>query len=163
MQTPLVGVSFTCTTRIAAPPPVVFDLSLSIDAHLESMAASGERATAGVTSGRIALGEEVTWRGVHFGIPFRMTSRVTELDRPTRFVDEQVRGPFRRFRHEHVFEAGGAGTVMTDRITLDAPLGPLGWLVERAVLGRYLQQLIEERNRYLRATAEAGGPTPGSR
>lgn len=61
----------------------------------------------GVTAGRIGLGEEVTWRAVHFGLPFTMTSRVTELERPLRFVDEQVRGPFRSFRHEHRFEATG--------------------------------------------------------
>lgn len=71
------GVTFDCTTEIEARPSVVFDLSLSVDAHLQSMAASGERAVGGVTAGMIGLGEQVTWRAVHFGIPFRMTSKVT--------------------------------------------------------------------------------------
>lgn len=149
------SVTFECTTVVGAPPAAVFDLSLSVDAHLESMARSGERATAGVTSGAIGLGEEVTWRAVHFGIPFRMTSRVTELERPARFVDEQVRGPFRHFRHEHVFAPAGPGTVMTDRVTFQAPVVGLGWLVERAALGRYMRKLIEERNAFLTGAAEA--------
>lgn len=141
------GVRFECSTVIAAEPPAVFDLSLDVDAHVASLARSGERAEGGVTAGRIGLGEEVTWRAVHFGIPFRMTSRVTELDRPSRFVDEQVRGPFSSFRHEHLFEPAGAATVMTDRITFSAPLWLLGAAVEHCVLATYMRKLIEERTR----------------
>lgn len=81
-------------TVISAPPAACFDLSLSVDAHTGSMAASGERAVAGVTSGVMKLGDTVTWRARHFGIAFRMTSAITEYQRPARFVDEQQRGPF---------------------------------------------------------------------
>jgi ligand-binding SRPBCC domain-containing protein len=84
-----------------------------------------------------------------------MTSRITELDRPHRFVDEQVRGPFRRFRHEHLFQRQEAHTLMIDRLDFDAPVGPLGRLVERVLLERYLRKLIEERGSFLKAKAEA--------
>jgi ligand-binding SRPBCC domain-containing protein len=147
-------VSFEHVTVIDAPVELVFDLSRDIDVHLASMATSGERAVAGVTSGRIGLGESVTWRARHFGIPFTMTSRVTEYDRPRRFVDEQVAGPFARFRHEHRFDSAGDATVMTDRLDFDAPLGPLGDVVEWVILGRYLRRLIEQRGRFLKAEAE---------
>jgi ligand-binding SRPBCC domain-containing protein len=149
-----VGVAFECTTAIEASPSAVFDLSLSVDTHLQSMAASGERAVGGVTAGSIGLGEQVTWRAVHFGIPFRMTSKVTELDRPKRFVDEQVSGPFRRFRHEHLFQATDTGTLMTDRVSFEAPVAAVGWLVERALLAGYMKKLIEERGAYLKLEAE---------
>lgn len=150
-------VEFERVTWIEAPVEVVFDLALDIDAHLASMDDSGEQAVGGVTSGQIGLGETVTWRARHFGIPFTMTSRITAWERPNRFVDEQVRGPFRRFHHEHRFDADGESTLMTDRISFDAPLGPIGRLVERLVLGRYLPTLIEERGRYLKAEAERRG------
>jgi ligand-binding SRPBCC domain-containing protein len=149
-----VSVAFVVRTAIAAPVDTVFDLSLDIDVHTGSMAASGERAVAGVTAGRIGLGEEVTWRATHFGIPFSMTSRIVELERPIRFVDEQVRGPFRSFRHDHTFEPTGEGTLMTDRIAFTAPVGLVGVAVERALLGRYLEHLIRERNAFLRTAAE---------
>jgi ligand-binding SRPBCC domain-containing protein len=151
-----VTVAFEVSTSIAAPPEVAFDLSLDIDAHLGSQAAAGERAVGGVTSGRIGLGESVTWRATHFHIPFTMTSRITALERPRRFVDEQVKGPFRRFHHEHVFEPVAGGCTMIDRITFDAPVGPVGRLVERLVLGSYLERLIVERGQYLREMAERG-------
>lgn len=150
-------VEFEHVTTIAAPIEVVFDLSLDIDAHLASMADSGERAIAGTTSGLIGLGETVTWRARHFGIPFTMTSKVTEWERPHRFVDEQIRGPFREFHHEHRFEAVDGTTVMTDRVRFDAPVGPIGRVVEHLVLGRYLYKLIDERGQYLKAEAERRG------
>jgi len=148
-------VTFDLETRIAAPPAAVFDASLDIDAHLASMEESGEKAVGGVTSGLIGLGETVTWRAKHFGITWKMTSKITELERPLRFVDEQLRGPFKRFHHEHVFEPTATGTLMRDHIEFDAPLGPLGDLVERLVLGTYLPKLIAERNTYLRGELEA--------
>lgn len=147
-------VRFEVETVIEAAVDSVFDLSLDIDAHRASMSQSKERAIGGVTSGRIGLGEQVTWRATHFGIPFTMTSAVTELDRPTRFVDEQQRGPFRSFRHEHLFEQRAGRTVMVDRIEFQAPLGVLGRMVERIVLGRYLRHLIEVRNSFLKTEAE---------
>lgn len=139
---------------IRVPPSEAFHASLDIDAHLASMESSGEEAVDGVTSGTIGLGETVTWRARHFGITWKMTSKITELNAPHRFVDEQVRGPFSRFRHVHLFEDAPGGTLMTDQIVFDAPLGPLGDLTEKIVLGSYLTKLITERNEYLRDQLE---------
>lgn len=136
-------------TRAAVAPEVLFDASLDIDAHVASMSDSGERAIGGVTSGRIGLGESVTWRARHFGVWFTMTSRITALDRPDRFVDEQVRGPFRSFRHEHTFARTEGGTLMTDTLTVASPV--FGRLAERLVLVPYLRRLIRQRNAHLLA------------
>ncbi len=142
-------VFFECITRTSLPRPELFDRARSIDAHKKSMARSREQAVAGVTTGLISLGEDVTWRAWHFGVPLRMTSRITAMEVPGVFVDEQVKGPFRRFRHVHEFAEYTDGTVMIDRIEFEAPFGPLGRLAEKLVLGRYLQNLIESRNRFL--------------
>ena len=152
-------VRFDLTTHIRAEPSAVFTASLDIDAHLASMEASGETAVAGVTSGVIGLGQTVTWRARHFGVTWTMTSKITELDAPHRFVDEQVEGPFKAFRHEHLFEEDDSGrdvgTRMVDHIEFDAPLGPLGLIAERIVLGAYLPKLIVERNRFLKRELES--------
>ncbi|GAA1774434.1 SRPBCC family protein [Agromyces lapidis] len=147
-------VRFECRTLLDTDAPAAFDRSLDIDEHLASMAHSHERAVAGVTAGVIGLGDEVTWRARHFGVTWRMTSRITALDRSKAFVDEQVRGPFRSFRHEHRFEAVGAGrTLMIDEVVFEAPFGPIGRLAE-LVLGPYLRRLIERRNAYLAARVD---------
>ncbi|WP_420865256.1 SRPBCC family protein [Curtobacterium oceanosedimentum] len=155
-----VTVAFRVVTEIAAPVERVFALSLDIGAHERSMAGTDERAVAGTTSGTIGLGETVTWRARHFGIIWSMTSRITGLEAPGRFVDEQVRGPFARFRHEHRFEPSAVGTRMVDEIVFRAPLGPLGWSAERLALARYLPRLIAERNASLRDELERGDPPP---
>ena len=127
----------------------MFDLARDIDVHTASQSDSGERATGGVTGGLIGLGETVTWKARHFGLSLSLTSRVTEFDAPHRFVDEQTRGPFTSFRHEHLFELTASGSVMTDRVQFTSPFGVLGRLVEKLVLERYLRRLIEKRGRFL--------------
>jgi ligand-binding SRPBCC domain-containing protein len=154
------AVSFTRTSLIRAPRERVFDAAASIDAHLASMARSRERAIGGVTSGLIGLGETVTWRAWHFGLPWTMTSRVTVWERPGRFADEQARGPFAWFRHEHTFDAVDGGTRMVDEVHFAAPLGPLGRLAELLVLRRYLTHLIDTRNTHLTRLAEAEAEAP---
>ncbi len=142
-------IRFDAQALLPVAPETAFDLSLSIDAHLESFEHSGERAVGGVTAGVIGLGEFVTWRARHFGITWTMTSTITEWDRPRRFVDEQRRGPFRTFRHEHRFEPVDHGTRLLDRVEFEAPFGVLGRAAERLVLARNLRRLIDVRNTFL--------------
>ena len=64
-----------------------------------------------------------------------------------RFVDQQVRGPFRTWRHEHLIEADGAATAIHDSIELELPrrLERLAPLAESQ-----LQRLLSFRERQLR-------------
>lgn len=153
------------TTVIDAPIDLVFDLARDLDLHARSMVASGERAIGGRTSGRIEQGESVTWRARHFGVWWTLTSRITVVDPPTRFVDEQAAGPFAWFRHEHRFEPTAAGrTRMHDHWEHRSPLGPLGVLADRLVLAGHMRRLLELRNRSLKAAAEGnmyGGGSMG--
>lgn len=137
-------------TQIAAPVELCFDLARSVDLHLESMIASDERAVAGVTTGLISQGQEVSWEARHFGRTWRMTSRITEFDPPSRFVDEMVDAPFAAFRHEHLFESPGQGTRMADVVTVTMPLG----LIVNPPVGLYLRRLLRIRNAAIRRKAE---------
>ena len=148
-------------TLVRAAPAVLFDLELDVDVHAASLAGSGE--TASTPGGRRLLGpgDEVTFRARHFGVRWCMTSRVTAHQRPHRFVDEQVRGPFRSLHHEHLFEDLGDGrTRMTDRMAVSAPGGPLGALAARLVLAPHLRRLLRRRAEHVGALAEAGGGRP---
>lgn len=147
---------FQLVTSIDAPIERVYDLARDIDLHARSMAHMNERAVAGRTSGRIDLGETVTWRARHFGVTWSLTSRITVAERPTRFVDEQAAGPFRSFRHEHRFEPMPRGTRLIDDWQHVSPFGPLGRLVDHIVLAGYMKALLETRNRTLKAEAEQG-------
>jgi hypothetical protein len=153
-------ITFERRTLLPVDRETAFDLSLSIDAHLGSMEHSGERAVGGVTTGLIGLGEFVTWRARHFGVTWTMTSEITTWERPDRFIDEQSKGPFKTFWHEHEFRTVEGGTELHDTVRFEAPLGLAGRIAERAVLGRYLPRLIDVRNEFL--VVEAGRhPGPG--
>ncbi|MEU4481685.1 SRPBCC family protein [Micromonospora sp. NPDC023966] len=150
------------TTSVSAAPQAVFDACLDVDLHTASMGSSGERATGGATTGHLAAGDVVTWRARHFGLPWRMTVRITDHERPHRFVDQQTSGPFARWRHEHLFApdpADPSATIMRDVIEFDAPVGPVGALVAGVILRPYLRRLISRRNAFLAESlvSRAGG------
>jgi ligand-binding SRPBCC domain-containing protein len=152
---------FEVVTLIAAPPDRVFDVSLDVDVHTASMARSGEQIIGGVMAGRLEPGESVTWQARHFGLKWRMTSKITAWDRPAYFADEQVAGPFRHWHHSHHFQPGELGdTVMRDVINHAAPLGALGAIAEVLALCHYMPRLIRLRNHHIKTVAEAApGPS----
>jgi ligand-binding SRPBCC domain-containing protein len=155
---------FELSTFIAAPIELVFDLARDIDVHQRGMAHSNETAIEGTTTGLIGLDGFVTWQARHLGITWTLTSRITAFEPPKRFVDEQSRGPFRSFRHEHRFDSVPGGTRMLDDWRHQAPFGLVGSVVDRLVLRRYLRRALRIRNRELKREAESraqavqGGP-----
>jgi ligand-binding SRPBCC domain-containing protein len=142
-------------TVINAPRERVFDLARSIDAHLDTTSHTGERVVAGVASGLLNGGEEVTWEARHLGVKQRLQSKMTEFDRPNRFQDTMLTGAFHSLKHDHIFEVRDGRTVMTDRFEFRSPLGPLGWLVDRLFLTTYMRRFLEQRNAMLKQTAES--------
>ena len=73
-----------------------------------------------------------------------------------RALAQSERSPFRAWRHEHLFQPLGPGrTLMTDRVTYRLPLGLLGVLADRLVVGRQLAHAFAERHRRTRELLEA--------
>ncbi|MBI1287343.1 MAG: cell division protein [Flavobacteriales bacterium] len=146
------------TTIIEADINVVFDLSRSIDLHKISTKHTNEEAIAGRTSGLIELGETVTWRAKHFGIYQKLTSVITEFNRPNSFVDEMVHGAFKWFRHDHHFSFSQTSgkTIMKDVFEYESPLGFLGRIVDDLFLENYMRNLLEIRNQTIKEFSESG-------
>ncbi|WP_254638915.1 SRPBCC family protein [Cohnella sp. GbtcB17] len=142
------------TTLIHAPIQICFDLSRSIDVHMESTSHTGEVAIRGRTSGLMELGETVTWEATHFLVRQQLTSKITAFEPPYRFVDEMVSGIFKRFRHEHIFESTADGTWMTDIFDYTSPCGGLGRLADVIFLRSYMQRLLIKRNNHIKYKAE---------
>ena len=143
-------------THINAPLEVVFDLARDIELHCRTASHTGERAVAGVTKGLIGLNESVTFEAWHLGLRHRLTARVTELVRPTRFVDEMTKGPFQWLKHVHEFSDNAGGTLMRDTIIWKSPLGVLGSVADALFLQRHMRNFLLQRNAELKKVAEAG-------
>jgi ligand-binding SRPBCC domain-containing protein len=143
------------TTLIHAPVALVFDLARDVREHTAALVHTAERTVApGRVNGLLAAGDLVCFRARHFGLPFALDARVVDVDAPHGFSDEQVRGPFRALRHDHVFVETGAGTLVTDRIEWESPLGLLGRLADEVAVRRQLLGILTARNAHLKRRAE---------
>ncbi|MES2763241.1 MAG: SRPBCC family protein [Bacteroidota bacterium] len=143
-------------TYIKADINLCFDLSISIDLHKLSTAKTNEEAIAGTTSGLIKLNETVTWQATHFGIRQKLTSLISAHERPFHFRDEQVKGAFRSFKHDHYFEQKGKLVLMTDIFDYESPYGILGKCFNQLVLTKYLTGFLTRRNAMIKEFAETG-------
>lgn len=59
------------------------------------------------------------------GVPIHWRTEITTWAPPLRFVDEQVRGPYRLWRHAHTFREVPGGTLADDTVDYLVPGGPL--------------------------------------
>jgi ligand-binding SRPBCC domain-containing protein len=106
---------------------------------------------------RMRAGERIEYRIRPFGVPQRWISEITVYEPPHRFVDEQRAGPYRRWHHEHTFEAVGDGTRIADRVEYELPLGVLGRIVHAAVVQRQLGAIFDYRARVVAEMFEPRG------
>jgi ligand-binding SRPBCC domain-containing protein len=151
------------TTKIKAPVALCFDLSRSIDLHVNSMEHTKEKAIAGKTSGLIGLNDWVTWQANHLGLKLNMTIRISEFAGNDYFIDEIVKGPFKLMRHLHQFKQVGSFTVMEDEFIFRSPFGYLGKLVDKLFLEKYMTNLLLKRNEVIKQEAEHQGELLGRR
>ncbi len=142
-------------TLIESKIEICFDLSRSIDLHQISTAHTNEKAIAGKTAGLICLGEFVTWQATHFGISQKLSSIITQFNRPTHFRDEQLKGVFKYFKHDHFFEIANAKVKMKDVFEFESPFGVLGKLFNSLILTSYMTTLLRKRNAIIKDFAES--------
>jgi ligand-binding SRPBCC domain-containing protein len=80
------------------------------------------------------------------GLPIRWQSEISVWEPPARFVDEQRRGPYRAWIHEHSFEEHNGVTLAIDRVHYDH-LG--GRLVNRLFVAPDLERIFAYRRQKL--------------
>ena len=85
----------------------------------------------------------IDYRIVVKGIPVYWRTLIGDYAPPYRFVDEQLRGPYAYWRHEHLFESEGGSTRMSDRVEYALPRWLPGTL-EAAVHKRLVRPALEE-------------------
>lgn len=91
-------------------------------------------------------GAHIAYRLRLHGMPIRWLTRIEVWEPPLRFVDVQVRGPYRLWHHTHSFEPDGDGTLIRDRVRYALPLGPLGELAHAAIVCRDLRRIFAFRH-----------------
>ena len=142
------------TTNYFAPIETIFNTNRNIDIHQQSASKTKEVAIAGITSGLINKNETVTWKGKHFGVYLTHQSIISEMIFPTYFVDEQIKGQFKSFKHQHFFEQKEKYVEVTDILEYETPFGIFGQLFNKLLLKKHLTNFIIHRNAVLKNLAE---------
>ena len=85
------------------------------------------------------------------GIPMWWTSLINDWDPPFKFVDQQIRGPFLFWNHEHIFEPMDGGCLVRDKLEYKV-LG--GSLVNKLAVFNDLQKIFDYRRLKLKLIFE---------
>ncbi|MET0511311.1 MAG: SRPBCC family protein [Thermoleophilaceae bacterium] len=93
----------------------------------------------------LAPGTLIEYRLELHRIPIRWLTRIETWVAGERFVDVQIRGPYRLWHHTHTFEAHDGGTLVRDRVRYALPLGLLGELAHRLLVRRDLERIFDFR------------------
>ena len=74
------------------------------------------------------------------GIPIRWRTEISEWEPPFRFVDRQLRGPYKLWHHTHTFEEKDGGTLIHDHVEYAVP----GWILSPLLHRLFVRPDIEK-------------------
>lgn len=97
----------------------------------------------------IAPGSLIDYKLKVRGIPIRWRTHIAAWDPPHRFIDEQLKGPYRRWHHTHTFIQEDGGTRCNDTVEYTPPGGPLAPLINRLVVQRDIEKIFAYRAKAL--------------
>lgn len=80
-----------------------------------------------------------------FGIPMEWITEIKYVHDKKFFVDEQRKGPYKIWHHEHHFEETEKGVRMTDIVSYELPLGFIGKLAHPIIVKNKLEEIFDYR------------------
>lgn len=104
------------------------------------------------------VGCRIDYRLRVHGLPLRWQSEITVWEPPDRFVDEQRRGPYRYWRHEHTFRDHEGGTLCADHVRYAVPGGAL---VHRLFVKRDVERIFAWRRQLIEQLLGGHRPADG--
>ena len=100
---------------------------------------------ADAASVEMRAGTQLEYRLRLHRVPVRWVSRIALWEPGRRFVDVQITGPYRVWRHRHEFEPRGQTTVVRDHVEYALPFGLFGALAHAVFVERDLARIFDFR------------------
>lgn len=148
--------SFEYSTLIRAPLVKVWEFHERDDA-LNLLSPPGTEVLS--RKGKLETGARVEILVPLFGpVKARWLALHVAHERGKFFVDEQIRGPFRYWRHEHRFEEEDGGTRLTDSIQFALPLAPMSHWIAGWAVKLQLKAMFATRHEVTRRHCEESRP-----
>jgi ligand-binding SRPBCC domain-containing protein len=83
------------------------------------------------------------------GIKTTWVTEITHVKDKKYFVDEQRVGPYKLWHHQHFLETKDNGTIMSDIVTYQPPLGLIGTIANKIMIQQKLKEVFNYRNKAL--------------
>ena len=83
------------------------------------------------------------------GLAMTWKTGITTWEPQIRFVDTQLKGPYRRWIHEHRFEAADGRTIMYDSVEYAIPAGFLSGLINKFFVEPRIQSIFSHRKQII--------------
>lgn len=94
---------------------------------------------------RMHAGTLIDYRIRLLGVPLRWRTEIEVYERGERFIDRQLRGPYRVWRHTHLFRDVPGGTEMVDEVDYAIGYGPFGEIAHSLFIERVLERIFDYR------------------
>lgn len=102
-----------------------------------------------VSTAEIQQGTIIDYNLKIHGVPAKWKTEIDEWTPPYKFVDTQLRGPYKLWHHTHEFRPFCGGTLMVDRVRYRLPMGYLGWLFAGKLVRKDVESIFSFRRKFI--------------
>ena len=102
-------------------------------------------------------GAVIDYRIRWLGLPLKWRTLITDYQPPRFFVDEQLKGPYRLWKHRHEFKEENGASMISDRVEYELPLGILGRMAHTVIVARQLKGIFAYRQRAIAGVLRVPG------
>ena len=86
---------------------------------------------------------------IMYFIKLRWRTLITDYEKPYKFVDQQIKGPYSLWHHTHTFEEKNGGTLICDNVTYAIPLGIIGQFMHAIYIKHDVNSIFKYRGKIL--------------
>lgn len=86
-----------------------------------------------------------------FNIPAYWETEISGVEKNWKFTDSQVKGPYRKWVHQHIIVPSENGVIMEDILDYELPMGFLGRIAHKLLIEKKIRKIFEFRRNAFKA------------
>tara|TARA_B100000614_G_scaffold58513_2_gene51735 strand:- start:5502 stop:5981 length:480 start_codon:yes stop_codon:yes gene_type:complete len=86
---------------------------------------------------------------IMYVIKLHWRTLITHFEKPVKFIDQQIKGPYSLWHHTHKFKKIDGGTLIIDELKYAIPFGFLGRLIHFFYIKHDIKSIFEYRHKNL--------------
>jgi len=94
---------------------------------------------------KMEKGALIDYRINLYGIPVNWKTEITEWEPPYKFEDTQLKGPYKLWKHQHIFKEVGNKTEMTDIVDYNPKGWPFNTLLNKLFVRKEVEKIFQFR------------------